>query len=57
MMKRGEEFLTIADYDKEMGTVTIVFQAMGKSTKDLAASEVGEEVVISLDRRVSLVSY
>jgi ferredoxin--NADP+ reductase len=43
--EKGERIpLTIADYDKEMGTVTIVFQAMGKSTKDLAAFEVGEEV-------------
>lgn len=43
--EKGERIpLTIADYDKEKGTVTIVYQTMGKSTKELAAFEIGEEV-------------
>ncbi|NLZ47790.1 MAG: sulfide/dihydroorotate dehydrogenase-like FAD/NAD-binding protein [Clostridiales bacterium] len=43
--EKGERVpLTIADYDEEKGTVTIVFQAIGKSTKELASFEVGYEV-------------
>lgn len=34
--------LTVADYDREEGTVTIVTQAIGVSTKKLCAMEVGE---------------
>ncbi|MDU7441572.1 MAG: sulfide/dihydroorotate dehydrogenase-like FAD/NAD-binding protein [Clostridium sp.] len=35
--EKGERIpLTIADYDKEKGTVTIVFQTVGKGTKQLA---------------------
>ena len=42
---KGERIpLTIADYNKENGTVEIVFQAVGKSTKELVAYEVGESV-------------
>jgi ferredoxin--NADP+ reductase len=41
--EKGERIpLTICDYDREEGTVTIVFQAMGSSTKLLADYEVGE---------------
>ena len=41
--EKGERIpLTIADYDKEKGTVSIVFQTVGKSTKELATYEVGE---------------
>ena len=39
-----EFHLTIADYDREKGTVTIVFQAVGRATKELASYEVGEYV-------------
>lgn len=43
--EKGERIpLTIADYDKERGTVTIVFQTVGKSTQELATYEVGSEV-------------
>lgn len=43
--EKGERVpLTIADYDKEKGTVTIVFQAVGNSTKELAAYEEGQYV-------------
>ena len=36
--------LTIADYDRENGTVTIVFQTVGYATKELAKYEVGDYV-------------
>ena len=36
--------LTIADYDREKGTVTIIFQKVGLSTNLLAAKEVGESI-------------
>lgn len=43
--EKGERIpLTIADYNAEKGTVTIVFQTVGKSTKELATYEVGESV-------------
>lgn len=42
---KGERIpLTIADYDKEKGTVTIVFQTVGQGTKELASFEVGDYV-------------
>ena len=37
--------LTIADVDKEKGILTLVFMAVGYSTKKLAGLEVGEELV------------
>lgn len=37
--------LTIADVDKEKGILTLVFMAVGYSTKKLAALNVGEELV------------
>ena len=36
--------LTIADADPEKGTITLVIQAVGKSTEDLVALEVGEGI-------------
>ncbi|MDP4144559.1 MAG: sulfide/dihydroorotate dehydrogenase-like FAD/NAD-binding protein [Bacillota bacterium] len=43
MDEKGERIpLTICDYDAEKGTVTIVFQAVGESTKVMAQYEVGE---------------
>lgn len=36
--------LTIADADPERGTITIVFQAVGKTTHRLADSEVGDAI-------------
>ena len=42
----GERFpLTIADADPAAGTVTIVFQAVGKSTRQLAALSVGDTIL------------
>ena len=43
--KDGERVpLTIADVDKETGALTIVYMAVGYSTKKLAALEAGEEI-------------
>ena len=43
--EKGERIpLTVADNDPEKGTVTIVFQTVGKSTLELATFEVGDEV-------------
>ena len=36
--------LTIAAYDREKGTITIIFQKVGLSTKLLAAKEVGDTI-------------
>ncbi|WP_032120647.1 sulfide/dihydroorotate dehydrogenase-like FAD/NAD-binding protein [Clostridium amazonitimonense] len=43
MDEKGERIpLTICDYDREDGTVTIVFQTLGESTKVMANYEEGE---------------
>ena len=43
--EEGERIpLTIADYDREQGTVTLVFQEVGKSTMKLGTLEVGDVV-------------
>ncbi len=36
--------LTVADFDREKGTVTIIFQAVGYSTKKLALKNVGDSI-------------
>ena len=36
---------TIADFDRDKGTVTIIVQIVGKTTKDLAQVEEGEEIL------------
>ena len=42
----GERFpLTIVDSDPEAGTVTLIFQAVGHSTKELAELEVGDCII------------
>lgn len=42
----GERFpLTIADYNRDNGTITIVFQVVGKSTKLLANQNVDDEIL------------
>ncbi|NHJ25680.1 MAG: sulfide/dihydroorotate dehydrogenase-like FAD/NAD-binding protein [Candidatus Lokiarchaeota archaeon] len=42
----GERFpLTIADYDRDKGTITIVYQVVGKSTKLLSHQNVGDEIL------------
>lgn len=44
MDEKGERIpLTICDYNREEGSVTIVFQAMGSSTQRMAAYEIGDE--------------
>jgi ferredoxin--NADP+ reductase len=43
--EEGERIpLTIADYDREEGTITIVFQEVGKTTMHLGTMEVGDEL-------------
>ncbi|HSB52224.1 MAG TPA: sulfide/dihydroorotate dehydrogenase-like FAD/NAD-binding protein [Dissulfurispiraceae bacterium] len=43
--EHGERIpLTIADYDRAKGTITIIFQEVGKSTKHLGTMNVGDEV-------------
>ncbi len=37
--------LTIADYDREKGTVTIIFQTIGKTTMLLGEKEVGDTIL------------
>lgn len=37
--------LTIADFDREKGTVTIIFQEVGASTKQLGAMKEGESIL------------
>jgi ferredoxin--NADP+ reductase len=42
----GERFpLTIADYNRDKGTITIVFQVFGKSTKLLSNQNIGDEIL------------
>ena len=44
--EEGERIpLTIADYDREKGTVTIIFQEVGKTTKLLGMMEEGSEIL------------
>ena len=44
--EHGERFpLTIYDSDKNAGTITLVVQGIGKSTRQLNAMQVGEEVL------------
>ena len=41
--EKGERIpLTVCDYDREQGSVTIVFQTVGASTTEMAKYEVGE---------------
>ena len=43
--EKGERFpLTIADYSSEEGTITIVVQIVGKSTKHLSNLKEGDEI-------------
>lgn len=37
--------LTIADYSRENGTITMIFQAVGQTTQELAAYEVGDTIL------------
>lgn len=43
--EKGERFpLTLADWDKEKGTITLIFQEIGYSTKQLGKLEVGNNI-------------
>lgn len=42
--------LTICDYNREAGTITIVFQTVGASTQRMVSLEQGERSQISWDR-------
>ena len=43
--EEGERIpLTIADYDREVGTITIVLQEIGKTTKQLGAMDAGDHL-------------
>lgn len=37
--------LTVADYDREIGTITLIFQIVGRSTQRLAALEEGDAIL------------
>lgn len=37
--------LTVADYDREKGTITIIFQMVGKTTKELGALNEGDKIL------------
>jgi len=42
----GERFpLTVADFDRKKGTVTITFQEVGKSTRLLGSLNVGDKIL------------
>ncbi len=44
MHENGERIpLTIADYDRKAGTLTMIFQEVGKSTLEMATMKVGDE--------------
>ena len=44
--EKGERVpLTIADYNREKGTITIVFQVVGKSTLLLSHQSVGDDIL------------
>jgi ferredoxin--NADP+ reductase len=44
--QHGERIpLTIADYDREAGTITLIFQEVGKSTKEMGTYEVGDSML------------
>jgi NAD(P)H-flavin reductase len=44
--EKGERIpLTIADFDREAGTITIIFAEIGKTTKQLGTMEVGDSIL------------
>lgn len=44
--EKGERIpLTITDYDPERGTITIIFQEVGRSTKELGALKEGDSIL------------
>ena len=56
MDEKGERIpLTVCDYDREKGTVTIVFQTVGASTTEMAKYEVGESFMDFVGRPSELI--
>ena len=56
-MTKGERIpLTICDYDREAGTITIVFQEVGASTIKMAELESRETVSVILPDRLDVAS-
>ena len=50
--EKGERIpLTVCDYDREQGSVTIVFQTVGASTTEMAKYEVGESFMDFVGRK------
>ena len=44
--EKGERIpLTVADFDREKGTLTIIFQSIGYTTKKLALLNVGDAIL------------
>ncbi|MGC8719051.1 MAG: sulfide/dihydroorotate dehydrogenase-like FAD/NAD-binding protein [Thermodesulforhabdaceae bacterium] len=44
--ERGERVpLTIADFDRDRGTITLIFQEIGKSTRELGMLDVGDSLL------------
>jgi ferredoxin--NADP+ reductase len=44
--ERGERVpLTIADFDRDAGTITLVFQEVGKTTREMGTMEAGESIL------------
>ena len=44
--EEGERIpLTIADYDREKGTITVIFMEVGKTTKQLGTMKVGDKLL------------
>ncbi len=37
--------LTVADYDREKGTITLIFQKIGKSTREMGTLKVGDHIL------------
>ncbi len=59
--EKGERFpLTVADYDREKGTITMVVMAIGKSTTQLAKLEPGDiinDLVGPLGKKAHIIKY
>jgi len=44
--EKGERIpLTVADFDRDAGTITLVFQEVGKTTREMGALEVGQGIL------------
>jgi ferredoxin--NADP+ reductase len=44
--EKGERIpLTVADYDRQKGTISLIFQEVGRTTKELGKLEVGDKIL------------